>query len=113
MRLDACSIQELLRSKSKLRRQLQTSSCQDLRIAVLRGSTVNEVIEFAELFLLAEGFRCTFYESDYNKYYEEAVLVPERIVDFRPDIVYVHTSCMNLQAWPPLSATEADHDAFV
>ena len=113
MRLEACSIQELLRSKSKLRRQLQNNSCQDLRIAVLRGSTVNEVIEFAELLLLAEGFRCTFYQSEYNKYYEEAVLDPERIVNFKPDIVYVHTSCMNLQGWPPLSATEADHDAFV
>jgi len=113
MRLDACTIQELLRSKSKLRRQLQNHSCRDLRLAVLRGSTANEMIEFAELFLLAEGFRCTFYESEYNKYYEEAVLDPERIVDFRPDIVYVHTSCMNLQGWPPLSATEVDHEAFV
>ncbi len=113
MRLDACSIQELLRSKSKLRRQLQNHSCRDLRIAVLRGSTVNEMIEFAELFLLVEGFRCTFYQSEYNKYYEEAVLDSERIVNFRPDIVYVHTSCMNLQGWPPLSATEVDHEAFV
>ncbi len=113
MRLDACSIQELLRSKSKLRRQLQNHSCRDLRIAVLRGSTVNEMIEFAELFLLVEGFRCTFYQSEYNKYYEEAVLDSERIVKFRPDIVYVHTSCMNLQGWPPLSATEADHESFV
>jgi len=113
MRLDACSIQELLRSKSKLRRQLQNHSCRDLRIAVLPGSTVNEMIEFAELFLLVEGFRCTFYQSEYNKYYEEAVLDSERIVNFRPDIVYVHTSCMNLQGWPPLSATEVDHEAFV
>ena len=113
MRLDACSIQELLRSKSKLRRQLQNHSCRDLRIAVLPGSTVNEMIEFAELFLLVEGFRCTFYQSEYNKYYEEAVLDSERIVKFRPDIVYVHTSCMNLQGWPPLSATEADHESFV
>ena len=113
MRLDACSIQELLRSKSKLRRQLQNHFCQDLRIAVLCGSTVNEMIELAELFLLVEGFQCTFYQSEYNKFYEEAVLDPERIVNFRPDIVYVHTSCMNLQGWPPLSATEADHEAFV
>jgi FkbH-like protein len=113
MRLDSCSIQELLRSKSKLRRQLQNHSCRDLRIAVLRGSTVNEMIDFAELFLLVEGFRCTFYQSEYNKYYEEAVLDSERIVKFRPDIVYVHTSCMNLQGWPPLSATEADHESFV
>jgi len=113
MHLDACSIQELFRNKSRLRRQLQNHSCRELRIAVLRGSTVNEVIELAELFLLAEGLRCTFYESEYNKYYEEAVIDSERIVNFRPDIVYVHTSCMNLRGWPPLSATESDHEAFV
>jgi FkbH-like protein len=113
MGLESYPVQTLLRYRNVLRRQLLSNSVQDFRMAVLGGSTTNEVVEFADVLLLAEGFRCTFYQSEYNRYYEDAVLEPEKLIEFRPDIVYVHTSCMNVRAFPPLWATQSDYEAFV
>ena len=38
------------------------------KIAILGGSTTNELVNFLDLFLLANGMKGVFYESDYGKY---------------------------------------------
>jgi FkbH-like protein len=114
MRLDSATSSFLLRKRKGLRRELSaTPGLQDVRIAVLCGSTANELADLLEVLLLAEGFRPEIYQSDYNRYYEDAVLTPEALVAFRPDLVYVHTSCLNLRGFPPLSASPAELDDAV
>ncbi len=114
MRLDAVTSSFLLLKRKSLRRELRaTEGLQPIRIAVLGGSTTNEVVDFFELLLLSEGFLPEFYQSDYNRYYEEAVLEPEALIAFRPDIVHIHTSCLNVRGFPPLAATAAELDAAV
>jgi len=110
MRFDSTSSALLLQKRKSLRRELlQSPGLKDLRVAVLGGSTTNELVDLLELLLLADGFRPEIYQSDYNRYFEEAVLSPEQLVTFRPDVVYLHTSCLNIQGFPPLGATA---DAF-
>jgi FkbH-like protein len=114
VRLEACSSEYLILKRRALRRELLANpDLSDIRIAVLGGSTTNEVVNFWDLLLLSDGFRPTFYQSEYNKYYEDAVLEPERLREFQPDIVYVHTSCLNIQSFPPVGATESDCEALV
>jgi FkbH-like protein len=114
MRLDSATSTFLLQKRRGLRRELlQQPGLADLRIAVLGGTTTNEIVDLLELLLLCEGFRPEFYQSDYGRYYEEAVLSPEALVAFKPDLVYVHTSCMNLRALPPLSASAAELEQAV
>ena len=55
-----------------------------------------------ELFLLKEGIKPIFYESEYNKYYEDAIFSKE-LEGFSPEIVYIHTTIKNLENFPSLS----------
>lgn len=103
----------LLRKQKALRRELQRPNMLQTRIAFLCGSTANEVAGFLELLLLEQGIEPVFYFSDYNKYFEEAVLDPARLIEFKPDIIFVYTSAANIQGWPAMSASEADLSAHV
>jgi len=111
---DVCSIDEILMQRKSLRRKLSAAEgLQDIRIAVLGGSTTSEIVNLLELLLLFNGFRPTFHESEYGRYYEDSVLDPRALIDFKPDIVYLHTSCRNMQLSPPLNCMEADLPGYV
>ena len=103
-----CSIDEILMKRRALRRQLSNAEgLQDLRIAVLSGSTTDEIVNLLEVLLLSNGFRPVFHQSDYGRFYEDAVHDTQPLQDFKPDIVYLHTSYRNIQQMPPLDCTEA------
>jgi FkbH-like protein len=98
----------ILRKRTSLRRELLKQ--QDLlqcRIAILGGSTTQEIRSILELFLLAQGIQPSFYESAYNGYYEEVIFQNPALREFRPDIVFVHTTWHNVSAFPePLTSDE-------
>jgi FkbH-like protein len=105
---------DLLQKQKRLRRELlEQGNLQDVRIAVLGGVTTNEVVALLELLLLASGFRPAFHQSEYNRYYEDAVLQPEALQAFAPDIVYVHTHVRNVQNFPPVGSSEEQFRAAV
>ena len=60
-------------------------------IAILGGSTTSEIKNVLELFLLNNGIKPDFYESEYNKYYEDALFGNDTLDKFNPVIVYIHT----------------------
>ena len=43
------------------------------RVAVLGGSTTNEVVDQLELALLCHGIKTEFYQSEYGKYWEDGM----------------------------------------
>ena len=60
----------LLRKKRRLRRELLAQNPHPLRkkIAILGGSTTNEVADQLGLFLLQYGIEAEFYQSEYAQY---------------------------------------------
>ena len=101
----------LLRKEKGLRRQLLARpdiSYVEKRIAILGGSTTADIQAVLELFLLASGIRPTFYTSEYDKYYEDAVFGNEELDKFQPEIVLVLTSVANLRERPVLGDREED-----
>ena len=114
MSIASYPLERLLTKRKVIRKQLLVaadqagSSVQDLRIAVLGGSTTNEVVDFLEILLLESGFRPTFFQSEYGRYYEDAVVEPLIIADFKPDLVYIHTNIQNIQTLQPVACSEAD-----
>lgn len=66
------------------------------KIAILGGSTTALLKDLLELFLLDLGIKAQFYESDYNKFYEDALFGNAILDAFKPDIIYIHTSFYNL-----------------
>lgn len=95
---------QILSKKKKLKRELLNSSTNftDIKVAVLGGSTTNDIIQILELFLLNYGLKPTFYESEYNQYYQDAVFDNPELATFHPDIVYLHTSNRNITKYPEI-----------
>ncbi|MDE7262908.1 MAG: HAD-IIIC family phosphatase, partial [Oscillospiraceae bacterium] len=95
---------ELLTKRKKIRRELLESGGGfiDKRVAVLGGSTTHDIKDMLELFLLHFGIRCTFYESEYAQYWQDAMFPNPELEAFRPDIIYIHTSNRNVTRWPSL-----------
>jgi|ERR1039458_4378059 predicted enzyme involved in methoxymalonyl-ACP biosynthesis len=71
-----------------------------LRVAVLGGSTTSELVSILDLFLLREGFEAVFYESEYGRFYEEAVVDNQALREFKPDVAVVHTTSRNIRHFP-------------
>jgi len=114
MNLDEYTVNDLILKRRSLRRQLSsTEGLQPVRIAILGGSTTNEVADLLEIFLFASGFQPVFHQSEYGRYYEDAVLDPGDLIAFAPDIVYIHTSYMNVQAVPPVHCSESEFKSYV
>jgi FkbH-like protein len=108
------SLNDLLLQRRKLRRQLlERSDLKDIRIAVLGGSTTNEVVDLVEILLLQEGFRPTIHQSEYGRFYEDSVLEPQEIADFKPDLIYVHSSFVNVRSMPPVSCGEEEFQPYI
>lgn len=114
MNLEQISVDDLVLKRKSLRRQLSAvEGLQTIRIAVLGGSTTNEVVDLLELLLLASGFQPIFHQSEYGRYYEDAVLDPADLIAFAPDIVYIHTSCLNVRTLPPVDCSAEDLQGMV
>ena len=96
----------LMRKQKSIRRELLARPDVDYidkRIAVLCGSTVDDIKNILELFLLDAGIRPQFYQSEYNKFYEDAVFGNAELDEFQPDIIIVFTSMVNIIERPALS----------
>ena len=95
----------LMRKQKSIRRELLARPDVDYidkRIAVLCGSTVEDIKNILELFLLDAGIRPQFYQSEYNKFYEDAVFGNAELDEFQPDIIIVFTSMVNIIERPAL-----------
>jgi predicted enzyme involved in methoxymalonyl-ACP biosynthesis len=104
----------LLRKKKSIRRDLlQRSDFLEKRVAILGGSTTAEVKDMLELFLLQDGIRPVFYESEYNRYYEDIMFANPALEEFAPDVIYFHTSCVNITRFPSALESEADVEALL
>jgi len=100
---------DILRNCRTLKRELlQQSNLLSTRIAILGGSTTTEVRSLLELFLLAQGIRPTFYESGYNRYSEDILFKNPDLWNFKPDIVFIHTTWQNVSQFPELQETELE-----
>lgn len=99
----------ILAKKKRIKRELLAEGERfvDKKIAILGGSTTNDIKLILELFLLNQGIRPSFYESEYNKYYEDAVFDNAELEAFAPDLIYIHTSNRNITCYPQMSDSKS------
>ena len=92
----------LLKKKRSLKKALlsESGSFMEKRIAVFGGSTTHDVIAMLELFLLNQGIRPLFYESEYGRFWQDAMFPDQELKSFHPDLIYIHTSCRNIRRFP-------------
>lgn len=89
--------------KKKIVEEIERNSCTEKNIAILGGSTTNDIKLILELFLLNYGIKPDFYESEYNQFYEDGMFPNPELEAFSPDIIYICTSSRNITDYPVLS----------
>ena len=74
----------------------------------MSGSTIGELKNMLELFLLSSGIQPEFYEGGYSLFYENLVFDDGSLAAFHPDVIYIHTSQRNIKNWPaPADSADA------
>jgi FkbH-like protein len=102
------SLPEILRKREALKKELlRQENLLPVRIAILGGSTTSELRKMLELFLLASGIQPAFYESGYNRYRDDVLFESPELWQFKPDIVFFHTTWRNVSQFPELLEGEA------
>lgn len=100
---------DVLRKRHSLKKELlNQGNLVPTRIAILGGSTTSEVKNMLELFLLAQGIQPTFYESGYKQYAEDVLFENPSLWNFKPDIVFLHTTWHNVSQFPELLEAEME-----
>ncbi len=95
----------LLRKKKKIKKELleHAEGYISTKIAILGGATTSNIMLMMELFLLNQGIQPTFYESEYNMFFEDAMYDPKELIDFQPDVIYICTSIHNIKEFPGIN----------
>ena len=98
----------ILKKQRSLKKELLSDKSSRIKkkIAILTGSTADAVKDILELFLLNYGIEPEFYLSEYGQYYEEGVFPSEKLTAFKPDIVYIHTTCRNITEFSEIGDRE-------
>lgn len=78
------------------------------KVAVLGGSTTHDIIRILDLFLLDQGIKAEFYESEYAQYWQDAMFDNPELKAFGPDIIYIHTTSRNITMYPAFDDGEQE-----
>ena len=105
----------LIKKKKSLKRELLAENRQfvEKKIAVLGGSTTHDIAAILELFLLNVGIKPTIYESEYAKYWEDVMFENQELMEFKPDLIYIHTTNRNINEYPNVTMTKEDVDSLI
>ncbi len=101
--------QLILRKKKSIRKMLlENENMVEKKIAILGGSTTEEIKNILELLLLNNSIKPSFYESEYAQYWQDSVFENEKLREFAPDFIFIHTSNKNIQQYPNVNDNAED-----
>ena len=88
----------ILKKRRSIKKQLLADGSQRIKknIAVLGGSTTNDIISMLELFLLNYGIEPSFYQSEFGQYWQDAMFGNPELDAFKPDFIFIHTTNRNI-----------------
>ncbi len=95
----------ILKKSKKIKKQLLSELKNPVKkkIAVLGGSTTHDIVRILDVFLLNQGIEAQFYESEYARYWQDVMFDSGELIEFAPDLIYIHTSNRNIIAYPAVS----------
>jgi FkbH-like protein len=99
--------QLILKKRKSIKREISESGIffVDKKIAILGGSTTHDIRDMLELFLLNEGIRPTFFESEFGQYWQDVIFDNPELIKLKPDIVFIHTSNRNITDFPTVNSS--------
>ena len=102
----------LLQFEANLKDKKIIAEC---KIAILSGSTTSLVSRLLKLFLLNNGIKAEIFEGHFGNFFIDAMNPSAELLAFKPDIIYIHSSRVNLKSFGNLRGfvTSDNDDAFV
>ncbi|MBQ7010979.1 MAG: HAD family hydrolase [Clostridia bacterium] len=99
----------ILQNRRKLKKTLANDGTSRVkkRIAILGGATTGIIRPVLEIFLLDKGIEPEFYESEYNRFWQDGMFGTPELDEFRPEIVFIHTGVRNLNMPAPTDTAES------
>ncbi len=107
---------KILRKRKSIKKEIinnNTIIFTEKKIAILGGSTTHDIKEILELFLLNNGIKPTFYESEYAQYWQDVMFDNKKLDQFNPDIIYIHTSNRNIMPYPSIKNSIKEIDIML
>jgi FkbH-like protein len=106
---------DVITRRKKIKRELLARDVErrKIKLAILGGSTTSEIKHALEIFLLDRGIMPEFYESDYNQYFNDVVSNNRKLLSFEPELVYIHTSYVNIARFPTVDMGSAEVDQLL
>lgn len=101
----------IVKKKKSLKKKLLEDDSKkflEKNIAILGGSTTSDIKLILELFLLNYGIKPNFYESEYNQYWQDAMFENKELEEFKPDIIFIHTTNRNIKEFPEISDSDKE-----
>ena len=97
----------LLQFETNLKDKKIIAEC---KIAVLSGSTTSLVSRLLKLFLLNNGIKAEIFEGHFGNFFIDAMNPSTELLAFKPDIIYVHSSRVNLKSFGNLRSYVTNDD---
>lgn len=96
----------IIKKKKSIKKQLlsdESATFIEKKVAILGGQTTNDIKLILELFLLNYGIKPSFYESEFNMWFEDGMFPNAELEEFSPDIIYICTCNRNITDYPMLA----------
>lgn len=101
------SSEYLLQNKRAIKRELLAQKdLLERRVSIVSGSTIGELKNMLELFLLDRGIKPVFNVGEYGRYFEEVVFERAALEAFAPDFLFAHIGLHNLALPSPADSPE-------
>ena len=97
----------LLKFEANLKDKKIIAKC---RIAILSGSTTSLVSRLLKLFLHNNGIKAEIFEGHFGNFFIDAMNPSAELLAFKPDIIYIHSSRVNLKSFGNLRSFVAADD---
>ncbi len=86
----------LLQFESILKDKKIIAEC---KVAILSGSTTSLISRLLKLFLLNNGIKAEVFEGHFGNFFIDAMNPSAELLAFKPDIIYIHSSRVNLKSF--------------
>ena len=84
------------------KKNLKTKS--KIRIAILGGSTTDLIKNTISEYLSINNIEGIFFQSEYNQFYFEGINPSKKLISFRPQVIYIHSTTANIDEFPSVGA---------
>ena len=76
-----------------------------IRIAILSGSTTDLIKNNLSEYLAINNIEGIFFQSEYNQFYFEGIKPSKKLKAFKPQIIYIHSSTVNIEEFPTVGSS--------